>query len=599
MNCLFAILFFFVISTGILLFTTEMVLIYIIMNDEMQSEFANVQISIIISHAVMTFISIACTIITDYQSNQIRKKIKMIFQNGYRNAVLEKLYKIVCCPKFSNKIYSHCGFTFGFTVKFVQVIYLFANIALVRFFIYDLVSSDEKDEVQNQHQLIFYIYLGVYGANFFMVLYKPIIFLITVIILMIVSFLFVIFYIIYRVINKILKFFHICKVQDEDDLGNNNDERGQNLWDYEANLNNSNSINASVGGLSPQVNRNRNQQRRSAARNSRNQQSVAEVNGRAENELKNKKYKETLQFVKKVISQWSKPIDKVKIYQIQEEGGGVLECAICQDKLEAENEKITQLKCNPKHVFHSQCIKKWLEQESKSNHTSCPLCRSDLVQVFNEYQKNKKRRQKLKKLKGSQQPLSEKRVKEVVDKRNSHLPGNKKEMPDSLGKIFQNQGIMANVTGSATIKNISSQQVVQEIRPAPQPLNNVFEVSSEQSISIIQRHGEGDLSLLQLNEEAFARQGSIARPGNHPQINFMVDQIHSADLVEQFEPPISDLRSVGSRRRLNYHRYSYAFDNHSNDSQVTRVQVLQNKPKNTSNNNNGSIIQSAENNDSQ
>lgn len=48
------------------------------------------------------------------------------------------------------------------------------------------------------------------------------------------------------------------------------------------------------------------------------------------------------------------------------------ECSICLENL---NSKYTILKCN--HVFHTQCIKKWLK-----NHMECPMCRKYLKEYY-------------------------------------------------------------------------------------------------------------------------------------------------------------------------------------------------------------------------
>lgn len=45
------------------------------------------------------------------------------------------------------------------------------------------------------------------------------------------------------------------------------------------------------------------------------------------------------------------------------------ECSICQDSF-LDNTQVSILKCEAKHVFHTQCIEPWLRQN-----TTCPLCR--------------------------------------------------------------------------------------------------------------------------------------------------------------------------------------------------------------------------------
>ena len=46
-----------------------------------------------------------------------------------------------------------------------------------------------------------------------------------------------------------------------------------------------------------------------------------------------------------------------------------LDCIICMEKFE-ENEQVKQLLCG--HIFHGECIDKWLEKEKK-----CPFCKSE------------------------------------------------------------------------------------------------------------------------------------------------------------------------------------------------------------------------------
>lgn len=51
------------------------------------------------------------------------------------------------------------------------------------------------------------------------------------------------------------------------------------------------------------------------------------------------------------------------------------ECSICYTGY-LENNKTGKLKCN--HIFHQQCILKWLDVSS-----TCPLCRSHVIQCDN------------------------------------------------------------------------------------------------------------------------------------------------------------------------------------------------------------------------
>jgi hypothetical protein len=52
------------------------------------------------------------------------------------------------------------------------------------------------------------------------------------------------------------------------------------------------------------------------------------------------------------------------------------ECKICLMEYEADDE-ITQLKCDERHYFHSDCIIRWIS-EGKNN---CPLCRKPIENV--------------------------------------------------------------------------------------------------------------------------------------------------------------------------------------------------------------------------
>ncbi|KAL0002069.1 hypothetical protein SO802_015850 [Lithocarpus litseifolius] len=48
----------------------------------------------------------------------------------------------------------------------------------------------------------------------------------------------------------------------------------------------------------------------------------------------------------------------------------IMECAVCLSVL--EKEEIARLLPNCKHIFHAQCIDKWL-----SSHSTCPICRTE------------------------------------------------------------------------------------------------------------------------------------------------------------------------------------------------------------------------------
>ena len=48
------------------------------------------------------------------------------------------------------------------------------------------------------------------------------------------------------------------------------------------------------------------------------------------------------------------------------------QCAICCEAFDDEDE-VTELKCDKRHIFHTKCLKPWLEKE-----LSCPICRAKI-----------------------------------------------------------------------------------------------------------------------------------------------------------------------------------------------------------------------------
>ncbi|KAH7281494.1 hypothetical protein KP509_36G050500 [Ceratopteris richardii] len=61
----------------------------------------------------------------------------------------------------------------------------------------------------------------------------------------------------------------------------------------------------------------------------------------------------------------------------QEDGGreGAVDCAVCLCEFERGQElRITPNCC---HVFHRDCIHRWLDQEQRT----CPLCRTSIVRI--------------------------------------------------------------------------------------------------------------------------------------------------------------------------------------------------------------------------
>ena len=86
-------------------------------------------------------------------------------------------------------------------------------------------------------------------------------------------------------------------------------------------------------------------------------------------------YEQLLQLEEEVGSV-NKGLSKEKIKKIPEKPfhkalfDDNLDCIICMEKFE-ENEKVKQLLCG--HIFHGDCIDKWLEKEKK-----CPFCKAEV-----------------------------------------------------------------------------------------------------------------------------------------------------------------------------------------------------------------------------
>ena len=55
------------------------------------------------------------------------------------------------------------------------------------------------------------------------------------------------------------------------------------------------------------------------------------------------------------------------------------ECIICFTEFKAED-KVVQLKCHEKHIFHTECIENWVKQGKNS----CPVCRKPIADLQNE-----------------------------------------------------------------------------------------------------------------------------------------------------------------------------------------------------------------------
>jgi hypothetical protein len=56
-------------------------------------------------------------------------------------------------------------------------------------------------------------------------------------------------------------------------------------------------------------------------------------------------------------------------------------CVICLDELK-KGVKVTELNC--KHIFCTDCINKWLGNESRH----CPICKSNIEEVSNKRKRN-------------------------------------------------------------------------------------------------------------------------------------------------------------------------------------------------------------------
>ena len=54
-------------------------------------------------------------------------------------------------------------------------------------------------------------------------------------------------------------------------------------------------------------------------------------------------------------------------------------CAICLQEFE-KDDKISQLECHYKHIFHTKCIDNWI----KKLHNSCPVCRVPILVKNNQ-----------------------------------------------------------------------------------------------------------------------------------------------------------------------------------------------------------------------
>jgi len=49
-------------------------------------------------------------------------------------------------------------------------------------------------------------------------------------------------------------------------------------------------------------------------------------------------------------------------------------CAICLDEF-SKQDQVTTLECHTKHIFHSICLDRWIQQQ----HNTCPVCREQII----------------------------------------------------------------------------------------------------------------------------------------------------------------------------------------------------------------------------
>ncbi|RDY07324.1 putative E3 ubiquitin-protein ligase RHA1A, partial [Mucuna pruriens] len=52
-------------------------------------------------------------------------------------------------------------------------------------------------------------------------------------------------------------------------------------------------------------------------------------------------------------------------------------CAVCLSQMNPEDEVRELMNCY--HVFHRECIDRWVEHEHENHNATCPLCRSPLL----------------------------------------------------------------------------------------------------------------------------------------------------------------------------------------------------------------------------
>ena len=64
----------------------------------------------------------------------------------------------------------------------------------------------------------------------------------------------------------------------------------------------------------------------------------------------------------------------ISIQYSEERFKGMVECAICLEEYQHGESFVTPLPCNKLHVFHTACIKEWIEHDDV-----CPLCKKQVM----------------------------------------------------------------------------------------------------------------------------------------------------------------------------------------------------------------------------
>ena len=48
-------------------------------------------------------------------------------------------------------------------------------------------------------------------------------------------------------------------------------------------------------------------------------------------------------------------------------------CVICQEFFTEQDDDVTELRCDERHIFHTECLRPWLEKQ-----LTCPICRESV-----------------------------------------------------------------------------------------------------------------------------------------------------------------------------------------------------------------------------